>query len=86
MAKLVDYPLVAEAFIVFNVTITGESSDPCLTTTLTLPTTFTAVTITALSGVENFQEFAPATDTAATTAGNPSLCGIRVYSIVEVES
>jgi hypothetical protein len=36
-----------------------------------------------LSGLTSTQVFAPATDTAATFAGVPDLCGARIYSIVE---
>ena len=57
--------------------------DPCLTTTLTLPTVFPAVEIGSMSGIGSTQLFAPATDTAATSAGIAGLCGPRVYSIVE---
>ncbi len=80
-AKLTNYSsFVANVEIGFQITITN--SNPCLTTTLTLPTTLTAVTITSLSGVSNSQTFAPATDTAATSTV-PGLCGNRIYSIVE---
>ena len=78
-AKLTNYPAVAHVQIGFTITI----SNPCLSTTLTLPTTLTAVTITSLSGISSSQAFAPATDSAATTAAIPALCGNRVYSIVE---
>ena len=77
-AKLKNYPDVASVDIGFQITITN----PCLTTTLTLPTTLTAVTITSLSGVSSSQTFAPAIDTAATSAVR-DLCGNRIYSIVE---
>ena len=78
-AKLTNYSsYVANVEIGFQITITN----PCLTTILTLPTTLTAVTITSLSGVSNSQTFAPATDTAATSAVR-GLCGNRIYSIVE---
>jgi hypothetical protein len=77
-AKLKNYPDVACVDIGFQITIT----DPCLTTTLTLPTTLTSVTITSRSGVSNSQNFSPATDTVATST-LPGLCGNRIYSIVE---
>ena len=78
-AKLTNYSsYVANVEIGFQITITN----PCLTTTLTLPTALTAVTITSLSGVSSSQIFAPATDAAATSAVR-DLCGNRIYSIVE---
>jgi hypothetical protein len=77
-AKLKNYLNVANVDIGFQITITN----PCSTTTLTLPTTLTAVTITSLSGVSSSQTFAPAIDTAATSAVR-DLCGNRIYSIVE---
>ena len=57
--------------------------NPCLTTTLMLPTTLTDTTITSLSGVPTLQKFLPATDTASTAAGVAGFCGPHVYSIVE---
>ena len=54
-----------------------------MTTTLALPTTLIAKTITLLSGTALTQDFAPATDTAATAASVANLCGSRVYTIVE---
>ena len=63
--------------------ITVEIQDPCLTTTLTLPTTLVDFTIAAFDGVGFTQSFLPATDSAAVTIGSPSLCGPRVYSILE---
>ena len=78
-AKLTNYPAVANVQVGFTITITN----PCLTTTLTLPTALVAATITSQSGVGNSQSFAPATDSAATTAAISGLCGNRLYSIVE---
>ena len=48
-AKLTNYPLVAPVEITFTITLV----DPCLTTSLSLSTTLTAVTITSLSGTGN---------------------------------
>jgi hypothetical protein len=36
-----------------------------------------------MSAIQTLQDFAPATDTAATSAAVPELCGVRVYSILE---
>ena len=49
--------------------------NPCLTTTLALPTTLVATSITSLSGLTSTQVFAPATDTAAISAAISDLCG-----------
>ena len=57
-----------------------------MTTTLALPTTLIAKTITLLSGTAVTQVFAPATDTAATAASVADLCGVRVYTIVEAST
>jgi hypothetical protein len=57
--------------------------NPCLTTSLTLPTTLNNVVITAMSGVGDTQTFSPATDSRASTASLPGLCDVRVYTIVE---
>ena len=78
-AKLTNYPAVAPALVSFSTTLI----DPCLSTTITLPTTLVAETITSLSGLTTIQVFAPATDTAATSAGVLGLCGPRIYTIVE---
>jgi hypothetical protein len=78
-ATLASYPAVTVANKSFAVTIV----DPCLTTVLTLPTTFSNFSFTAFSGVPYTMTFSPATDSKATAAGVPSLCGPRVYSIVE---
>ena len=78
-AKLTNYSGVAAATVAFSVTLIN----PCLTTNLALPTTLIAKTIILLSGTAVTQVFAPATDTAATAASVASLCGLRVYTIVE---
>jgi len=78
-ATLANYPSVTAATKSFAVTII----DPCLTTVLTLPTTLSSFSITVFSGIPYTMTFLPATDTQATAAGVPSLCGPRVYSIVE---
>jgi len=41
------------------------------------------VQIAAVSGIADTQPFAPAIDSAATSAAIPGLCGPRVYSIIE---
>ena len=46
-AKLTNYSGVTAAIVAFSVTLIN----PCLTTTLALPTTFIAKTITSLSGI-----------------------------------
>ena len=76
---LVSYTGVTAATKSFSVTLI----DPCLSTVLTLPTTLTAFSITVGSGVAYTQTFMPATDSAASTAAIPSLCGPRIYTIVE---
>lgn len=76
-----DYVVVANVDIGFIITITN----PCLSTTLNLPTTLTSATIISLSGTGNSQTFLPATDTAANSLV-PGLCGNRIYSIVEVSA
>lgn len=76
--KLTNYAAVAAVEIAFTITITN----PCFSTSLTLPTTLTAVTITSKSGTGNDQTFLPAT-TAGVSASIPGLCGVRVYSIDE---
>ena len=78
-AKLTNYPNVAPVQVTFTINLI----DPCLSTVLTLPTTLTDVTIGSMSGVQESQLFAPATDSAATSAGVVDLCGPRAYSIVE---
>ena len=77
--KLASFADVKAEQVKFWVTLTN----PCLTTTLSLPTTLAPVTITSTSGVSVTQNFAPATDSAATSALNLTLCGSRIYSIVE---
>jgi len=42
-------------------------------------------TITAFTRVGFNQNFMPATDSAATLAAVPSLCGLRVYTILETQ-
>ena len=79
-AKLTNYAGVTPAQVSFSVTLVN----PCLTTTLALPTTLVATSITSLSGLTSTQVFAPSTDTAATFAGVLDLCGARIYSIVEI--
>ena len=78
-AKLTNYAGVTPAQVAFSVTLIN----PCLTTTLALPTVLVATSITSLSGSATLQVFAPATDTAATSAAVSDLCGPRVYTIVE---
>ena len=78
-AKLTNYTEVTPKTITFSVTL----ADPCLTTILALPTTLVATSITSLSGLTSTQVFAPATDTAATSAAVSDFCGPRVYYIVE---
>lgn len=74
---LVDYPLVPPATTTFSVTL----KDPCLVTTLALPSIQT-FTITAF--VDSFtQTYTQATDSAANSALVPDLCGPRVYVIKE---
>jgi hypothetical protein len=80
-AKLASYTAVVGATKSFSVTLV----DPCLTTTLTLPTTIAAFSITAFSGVATTITFMPATDSKATSAGVASLCGPRVYTIIEAK-
>ena len=75
--------VISSQYFTLQITITASTASPCLTTTLSLPTTLTSVTITSLSGVSNSQTFKPATDTAAATSSSLSLCGNRIYSIVE---
>jgi hypothetical protein len=77
--KLTNYSTVAHFKASFSITI----GDPCLTTMLALPTTLLPVQIASLSGVQDTQTFMPATDTAASSAALPSLCGPRTYKIVE---
>ena len=62
---------------------TAVLTDPCLVTVLTLPTTLINFSISPFSGIPYLQTFMPATDSRAVAAGIPSLCGQRVYSIVE---
>ena len=78
--KLTNFPAVTPVEVPFAITLL----DPCLTTTLTLPTSLTPVTITALDGISSSQVFVPATDSAGDAAVLPDLCGPRTYSIVEV--
>ena len=78
-AKLRNYPGVSAATVEFDVTLI----DPCLTTTLGLPTNLIEKTITSYSGTAVTQIFAPATDTAATFANVVDLCGFRLYNIKE---
>ena len=78
-AKLTNYTGVTPAQVSFSVTLVN----PCLTTTLALPTVLVATSITSFSGLIVNQVFAPATDTAATFAAVSDLCGPRVYSIFE---
>lgn len=59
--SLGDYPAVAAATVDFKVTM----KNPCLTTTLTLPTTLSPVEIISKSGIKHDQLFTPATDDAA---------------------
>ena len=80
--SLQNYPLVVHAKIQFTITIT----DPCLTTTLTLPTTLQAVSITSMTGVGNTQTFKPATDPVTTFLANLGFCGNRVYTILEASA
>ena len=78
-AKLTNYSGVTAAIVAFSVTLIN----PCLTTTLSLPTTLVNKTITSFSGTAITQAFAPAIDTAATAANVVDLCGLRSYTILE---
>ena len=78
-AKLTNYAVVTPAQVALSVSLVN----PCLTTILALPTVLVATSITSLSGSATLQVFAPATDTAATSAAVSDLCGPRVYTIVE---
>jgi hypothetical protein len=73
--KLTNYSSVTH----FKASIAITIIDPCLTTTLSLPTLLLPVQIASLSGVQDTQTFLPAIDTAATNATIPSLCGPRTY-------
>ena len=78
-AKLTNYVGVAPVTITFSVALVN----PCLTTTLVMPTVLVATTITSKSGITSTQLYLPATDTAATSAAVSDLCGPRIYTIVE---
>lgn len=78
--KLTNFPAVTPVEVAFAITLV----DPCLSTALTLPTSLTPVTITALDGTSSSQVFVPATDSAGDAALLPDLCGPITYSIVEV--
>lgn len=78
-ASLSNYPLVPPAQLTIAITLV----DPCLTTTLTLPTALTSFSIAAFDGIGFTQTYMPATDAAATSALVPGLCGPRVYTILE---
>jgi hypothetical protein len=80
-AKLTNYSEVEAAEVAFSVTLIN----PCLTTTLALPTTLVNKTIVLYSGTAVTQVFAPATDTASTAASVDDLCGVRIYTIVEAK-
>jgi len=77
-ASLTSYPAVTAVTKTFTATLL----DPCLTTTLTLPTAMSNFSLAYGNGPYS-QTFMPATDSKATAAGVSSLCGPRVYSIVE---
>jgi len=78
-ASLANYLAVPPAQLTIGITLV----DPCLTTVLALPTTLVSFTIAAFDGIGFTQTFMPATDTAATSALVPELCGPRVYTILE---
>ena len=76
---MVDYPAVSGD----TKTITVEILGACPNTTLSFNPTLSSFTIKALDVIGFAQSFDGATDSVATSAGNPSLCGPRVYSILE---
>jgi len=80
-AALTNYP----ARPAVTKTFTAVLVDPCLTTVLTLPTSLANFTIDPLSDVPIMQNFMPATDSKADSTAVASLCGPRVYSIVETK-
>lgn len=80
-AALVSYPAIPAARDTVDVTIV----DPCLTTTLALPTALTAFDIAMGSGIGHDQTFLPAIDTAALNSGITNLCGPRKYVILEAQ-
>jgi hypothetical protein len=77
-AKLISYSAVTAATKTFTATLV----DPCLTTSLTLPTVMVNFSI-SYGGTAYTTTFMPATDTKANAALVASLCGPRVYTIVE---
>ena len=76
-----NYPTATHAQISFTIDII----DPCMTSTLTLPTTLLDVSIYSISGVGTSQLFAPAVNNAEIAASILGLCGPRVYSIAELQ-
>ena len=76
-AKLTNYAGVTPAQVSFSVTLVN----PCLTTTLALPTIFVATSIISFSGLTVTQVFAPATDTTALSAAVSDLCGLKCNSL-----
>ena len=83
MAKLSSYPTVASVTVGFSITITN----PCLTTYLYGGSVLDDMVVTLQSGLEGMQSqyLSPVYDSAGTTANKPSLCGNKVYTIVEPE-
>jgi len=76
---LVNYPDVSGDQFSITVEILGA----CPSTTLSFNPTLSSFTIAAFDGVGFTQSFSGATDSMATSAGNPSFCGPRVYTILE---
>lgn len=65
------------------ITISVEILNVCATTTLSFNPTLSSFSIAAFDGVGFTQSFSGASDSVATTAGDASLCGPRVYTILE---
>lgn len=78
-AELENYPTIAHVQVAFTLNIVH----PCSITTLTLPTTLQAVSITSLSGISNSQLFLPATDPESIANSTKDLCGNRIYTIID---
>jgi len=91
MTKSGTYPMTLSVFLTeypargtLTKSFTAVLVNPCLTATLTLPTTLTGSSITAYSGTAVTQTFMPATDNKADYSETPGLCGPRVYVIDEI--
>jgi hypothetical protein len=78
-ASLTSYSTVAGKTKTFSLTIL----DPCATTTLSA-STIVDFTIYAFYNNGGSQQFNPFTDSIATTAGAPGMCGPRTYSAITV--